>query len=33
MEMFPGDTPEKIRHALLQGSQDLSDLSGSVPHF
>ena len=24
MEMFPGETPEKIHHALLQGSQDLS---------
>ena len=24
MEIFPGDTSEKIQHALLQGSQDLS---------
>lgn len=24
MEMFPGETPEKIQYALLQGSQDLS---------
>ena len=24
MEMFPGETPEKIQYALLQGSKDLS---------
>jgi len=24
MEMFPGETPEKIQYALLQGTHDLS---------
>lgn len=24
MKIFPGETPEKIQHALLLGSQDLS---------
>ena len=30
MEMFPGETPEKIQYALLQGSQDLSQVQLNI---